>query len=145
MSNHGLFQITQKIFIVHNNQVLVMKDHKSGAGDLPGGRMDQGEFFEDWMNSLNREMLEEMGSDFKIEINSEPIFIHKHLVNIGNHPCLVIAYIAKYISGEIKISDEHDYFKWVSIDSYNPEELFSEYMLDIMNLFLKRFRNGIYK
>lgn len=144
MSKHGLFQITQKLFVMKENKLLVMKDHKSGAGDLPGGRMNQEEFFQDWMISLNREIEEEMGSDFKLNISKEPIFIHKHLVNDGNHPCLVIAYFAKYISGEILISDEHDFYKWVEIDSYKPEELFSEYMLEIINLFLERYKNGLY-
>ena len=40
-SKHGLFQITQKVFIRKGNLLLIMKDKKSGAGDLPGGRNTQ--------------------------------------------------------------------------------------------------------
>ncbi|MBK8399411.1 MAG: NUDIX domain-containing protein [Leptospiraceae bacterium] len=137
-SKHGLFQITQKVFIRNGNFLLVMKDKKSGAGDLPGGRMNQDEFFEDWMDSLNRELEEELGSNFNVEINPNPIIVHKHLVNDGNHPCVIIGYDAVYKSGEISISDEHDFYKWVDISSYKPEELFSEYMLDAVNVYLKR-------
>ena len=49
-SKHGLFQITQKVFIRNGNLLLVMKDKKSGAGDLPGGRMNEDEFFLDCRN-----------------------------------------------------------------------------------------------
>lgn len=137
-SKHGLFQITQKVFIRNGNLLLVMKDKKSGAGDLPGGRMNQDEFFSDWMVSLNRELEEELGKSFKVEINPNPIIVHKHLVNDGNHPCIIIGYDGKYISGEIEISDEHDYFKWVDVNDYKADELFSEYMLEAVNVYLKR-------
>ena len=135
---HGLFQITQKVFIRNGNLLLVMKDKKSGAGDLPGGRMNQDEFFLDWMDSLNRELAEELGNNFKVKVNPEPILVHKHLVNDGNHPCVIIGYDAIYESGEISISEEHDFFKWVDVTNYKPEELFSEYMLDAANIYLKR-------
>lgn len=45
MSNHGFFQITQKLFLRDGNQLLVLRDRKSGHGDLPGGRMNEDEFF----------------------------------------------------------------------------------------------------
>jgi 8-oxo-dGTP diphosphatase len=137
-SKHGLFQITQKVFIRKGSELLVLKDHKSGQGDLPGGRMNQSEFFEDWLISLDRELKEEMGEQFIVNIFAEPIFVHKHLVNDGNHPCLIVAYKGEFQSGDIQISDEHDYFKWVDIYTFNPSEFFSEYMLDAVNLYLLR-------
>ncbi len=137
-SKHGLFQITQKVFIRNGNLLLVMKDKKSAAGDLPGGRMNEDEFFSDWMHSLKRELAEELGNDFHVKINPNPILVHKHLVNDGNHPCIIIGYDGLYESGEISISDEHDFFEWVDVNTYKPEKLFSEYMLDALNAYLKR-------
>ncbi|HMV41102.1 MAG TPA: NUDIX domain-containing protein [Leptospiraceae bacterium] len=139
MSKHGLFQITQKVFIRKDDLLLVMKDKKSGAGDLPGGRMNQDEFFGDWMDSLKRELEEELGSEFQVDISPKPILVHKHLVNDGNHPCVIVGYSGVYRSGEISISDEHDFFKWVDVKTYQPDELFSEYMLDAVKLYLKEF------
>ena len=138
---HGFFQITQKVFIRKNNLLLVMKDKKSGQGDLPGGRMNVDEFFQDWLLSVYRELEEELGPEFKIKIEPTPYFIHKHLVNDGNHPCIIIAYTANYISGDIKISDEHDFYKWVDVYSYEANELFSEYMLEAVNLYLNRCKH----
>ncbi len=140
MNDHGFFQITQKAFIRNGNYLLVLRDKKSKQGDLPGGRMNQEEFFKDWLDSLKREIQEELGNDFQIQIDSNIILVHKHLVTLGNHPCIILGYHAKYVSGELKISEEHDYWEWVNVYSFQPEKLFSEYMLDAVKLYLNRFQ-----
>lgn len=140
MSNHGFFQITQKAFIRNGKYLLVLRDKKSGEGDLPGGRMNQEEFFGDWLDSLKREIREELGTSFQVSIEPNIILIHKHLVNLGNHPCVIFGYHAKYISGELSISDEHDYYEWVDVYTFKPQVLFSEYMLEAVQLYLDRFK-----
>jgi 8-oxo-dGTP pyrophosphatase MutT (NUDIX family) len=121
MSDHGFFQITQKAFIRKGDLLLVMRDKKSGEGDLPGGRMNQNEFFEDWIVSLKRELEEELGTSMKLKISEDVVLIHKHRVNLGNHPCVILGYDCEYISGEINISDEHDFFEWVDIKTFKAE------------------------
>ncbi|MCB1177957.1 MAG: NUDIX domain-containing protein [Leptospiraceae bacterium] len=139
MSSHGFFQITQKAFIRKGDKLLVMRDYKSGEGDLPGGRMNQDEFFDDWLDSLKRELAEELGESFRINLKEDIILVHKHRVNLGNHPCVILGYHADYISGDIKISDEHDYFDWVDIKTYKPEVLFSEFMLEAVKQYIKKY------
>ena len=51
---------------------------------------------------------------------------------------VIIGYDGVFLSGEISISDEHDFFQWVDVNTYKPDELFSEYMLDALNVYLKR-------
>ncbi len=140
MSEHGFFQITQKAFIRKGNLLLVMRDKKSGEGDLPGGRMNQNEFFEDWIESLKRELEEELGSSMKLNISNDVVLVHKHRVNLGNHPCIILGYDCEYLSGEIKISDEHDFFEWVDIKTFKPETFYSEYMLEAVCKYLSRFK-----
>ena len=139
MKEHGYFQITQKAFIRKNNFLLVMKDKKSGEGDLPGGRMNQDEFFGDWLVSLNRELQEELGNNLQLKIYPEVILVHKHFINLGKHPCIILGYHADFLGGEIQISEEHEYYEWVDIKTYKPELLFSEYMLDAVKLYLKNY------
>ncbi|EOQ88754.1 hypothetical protein LEP1GSC202_0937 [Leptospira yanagawae serovar Saopaulo str. Sao Paulo = ATCC 700523] len=139
MSKHGFFQITQKLFLRDGDLLLVLRDKKSGHGDLPGGRMNEDEFFNDWTESIFREIDEELGSNIKIEVNPVPIFVHKHRVNEGNHPCIIIAYEAKCLEGKVNLSDEHDYMEWVNIQSFDPKKLFSEYMLEAVQLYLKEY------
>ncbi|XDD46308.1 NUDIX domain-containing protein [Leptospira sp. WS39.C2] len=139
MSKHGFFQITQKLFLRDGNSLLVLRDQKSGHGDLPGGRMNEDEFFEDWSESISREIKEELGESIKIEVNPVPIFVHKHRVNEGNLPCIIIAYDAKLLAGKVQLSDEHDFMEWVDIKSFDPKKLFSEYMLDAVQLYLTKY------
>lgn len=136
MSEHGFFQITQKAFIRKGNLLLIMKDKKSGEGDLPGGRMNQKEFFEDWLESLNRELQEELGNNIQININPEVILIHKHMVNLGKYPCIILGYDCEYVSGEIQISEEHDFFQWVDMNTFQASDFFSEYMLEAVQKYI---------
>ncbi|WP_061247983.1 NUDIX domain-containing protein [Leptospira alstonii] len=139
MSKHGFFQITQKLFLRKGDELLILRDRKSGLGDLPGGRMNEDEFFEDWTLSMKREIEEELGSQVRIKISPKPLFVHKHRVNEGNFPCVIIAYHAEFLEGEIILSDEHDYIAWERVQSYKPSPLFTEYMLDAVNLYLKEY------
>ena len=75
----------------------------------------------------------------QLEILPEIILVHKHRVNLGNHPCIILGYHVKYISGSIEISDEHDFFRWVDVENYKPETLFSEYMLEAVQVYLKKY------
>lgn len=136
---HGSFQITQKVFIRDGEKLLILRDRKSGFGDIPGGRMNEDEFFQDWLLSLKREVEEELGTDFKIAIDPKPFLVHKHRVLMGNHPCIIIGYKAKYISGTIQMSDEHDFMDWVDAKTYKMSDLFSEYMLEAMEIYQKEY------
>ncbi|MDV6234117.1 NUDIX hydrolase [Leptospira ellisii] len=144
MSKHGLFQITQKLFLRKGKEFLVLRDRKSGLGDLPGGRMNEDEFFEDWILSMEREIGEELGPNVRIDVRQKPLFIHKHRVNEGNFPCIIIAYHADFLGGEIVLSEEHDYMAWENVNSYDPGSLFSEYMFDAVNLYLKEYASLVY-
>ena len=140
VSKNGLFQLTQKLFLRDKDHLLVLRDKKSGTGDLPGGRMTEGEFFGDWRISLMREIEEELGTSLTLEIDPEPVFTKKHRVEEGNFPCIILAYRANFLTGEIRLSDEHDYFEWVDLKTYNPKILFSAYMLDAVEFYIQHFK-----
>lgn len=76
--------------------------------DIPGGGMNFGEKAEE---SLHREIMEEVGIEIEIE---KPLrvwnFIKNDLHVVG------ITFLAKYVSGEIKLSGEHSAYKWISKD-----------------------------
>ena len=135
---HDCFQITQKVFIRDGSKILVMRDRKSGYGDLPGGRMSEAEFFGDWMDSVKRELSEELGDEISLEILPEPVFVHRHRVNDENFPCIIVAYQAKFLGGKIHMSDEHDFMDWVELESFAFDSLFSEHMLDAINYYKKK-------
>jgi 8-oxo-dGTP pyrophosphatase MutT (NUDIX family) len=119
MSEHGFFQITQKAFIRKGNLLLIMKDKKSGEGDLPGGRMNQKEFFENWIDSLKRELQEETGI-LECHLLRESQFLETEPYSQNK--------VARYYLGEVTTQNvsllpnpengiiEHHEYRWLTYD-----------------------------
>lgn len=103
-----------------NDEILVLRRHpKSRTNphkwELPGGKVDPGEFFDD---ALIREIKEETSLDGKIGDFCEAVqddYVHKRTVQI-------IMYL-KDLKGEVKISDEHDDWMWAGLDKIKELEL----------------------
>lgn len=73
--------------------------------DIPGGRMKFGESVEE---SLKREVEEEIGINIEVEKPSRVWgFVKEALHLVG------ITFLAKYISGEVKLSEEHTKHEWI--------------------------------
>jgi len=119
-----LFEIGVRAIIMKDGKVLILKRasgniRSADKYDLPCGGVERGENMED---ALNREILEETG--LKAEIgpllsisDSEKDYAsdEENESNIKVFRKLII-YLAFYKSGEVKLSDEHQSFEWLSID-----------------------------
>lgn len=79
--------------------------------DLPGGNLD---FGEDTIKGITREIKEETG--LKIE-NIKPFDAESH-INKKNEFWVTIAYTAKTKSDKIKLSFEHNDFKWIDKEEF---------------------------
>jgi len=97
--------------IIENEQGNILiarrREGKSQAGmwEFPGGKVEQNETVE---ACLQRELLEEMN----IAIDPYELFaVNEH--DYGTIQIRLIAYKAKYRSGEIQLID-HDHYRWVS-------------------------------
>ena len=118
MPQDQLFYVGQKALIEKDGEVLILNDPLFGL-DLPGGKVQVGEL--DFEKALKREVKEE--TDFEIEIG-RPFFRGyfefpkntKHR-NAGKK-IFVIFYIAKYISGDLQLSEEHNKYFWVNKKTY---------------------------
>lgn len=110
---HGLFKITQNIFLVNEEGGLLLLQHNSGKWLLVGGRLNVSER---WDNGLRREVKEETGiSDFSIDgILQVDNWEHKGLHQYG------VFFVGKTKKeNKISLSDEHINYKWVK----NMEEI----------------------
>lgn len=131
MKNDALFCIGQKAFIEKDGKVLILNDPVEGL-DFPGGKIQEGEAKDgdasSLIRSLQREVLEETGLEIEV-FNPFAVWYHEFPKNHRNYPKIVylIGFKCKYKSGELKLSDEHDNFKWVDKDSYKEIDDGSDY------------------
>lgn len=122
MKKDALFCVGQKAFIEKGGKVLVLNDHGYGV-DFPGGKIQEGEAksgdTESLINSLKREVREE--TSLEIEVG-EPFAVWYHEFAEGHRNfgkvVYCVAFRCKYVSGEVKLSTEHDTFKWVDKNDY---------------------------
>ena len=116
MEQDETFYVAQKAFIRKGDEVLVLSDPIEGL-DYPGGKVQIGEI--DLKDSLKREVLEE--TNIKIEVG-RPFFVTSETFKRGeyaNKRVFIIAYECDYISGDMKLSKEHDNFVWVDKNDYS--------------------------
>lgn len=117
MENEQQFYLVQKAFIRKGDSILVLNDPEEGL-DYPGGKIQKGE--EDQIGALKREVMEETG--LKINIG-KPFFTaidkypenHRH----SGKMFFIVFYECEYVSGEIRLSDEHDNFSWVDKSNFS--------------------------
>lgn len=117
------YGLTMRGIVKNNNdEILILRRHpKSKTNphkwELPGGKLEKCEFFDE---GLIREIKEETDLDVKVGDFCEAVqddYPHKRTVQL-------IMY-AKDITGEVKISDEHDDWKWASINEIKSLEITS--------------------
>jgi 8-oxo-dGTP pyrophosphatase MutT (NUDIX family) len=122
MTNEALFHVGQKAFIEKDGKVLVLYDPIEGL-DFPGGRIKEDEAIDNQPSSLikalKREVLEE--TNLKIDV-LDPFVVWYHVFSKGHRNYGNVVYLVgfrcKYKSGEVKLSNEHNKFKWVDKNNY---------------------------
>lgn len=110
------FYVGQKAFILRGNEVLVIGDPREGL-DFPGGKIQEGET--DLVESLKREVREETGLEIEVGapfVTWTNTFPSHH--KLAGKQVYLVGYRCNYVSGEVRLSDEHDKFQWVTRDNY---------------------------
>lgn len=126
------FHVSQKLFVVNEKQeLLILKDARNAYYDFPGGRLDKDEFATPLLDSLRREVAEELGKDVSLTIYEGVVAVARECLWNRILGCLdydrhvfIIFYEAQYRGGEIVLSDEHESYQWVECATFKPEELF---------------------
>ncbi|MEQ9366761.1 MAG: NUDIX domain-containing protein [Leptospirales bacterium] len=142
----ALFQITLKVFLCSDDRFLVLKDAAAQAGDLPGGRFGPGEIYRPWRESVLRELGEELGERIAAaaKVEPDPLFYFPHFVTESGYEALGIAYRARIDNVDhrdaVRLSAEHDWFDWVSINDYQAAPLFVDHLRDAVRRFQKLAR-----
>lgn len=146
---HDHYQISLKLLIKNSqNEVLLLKveNHSkyNGFYDFPGGRINEDEFETDVLEILNREVKEEIGQDLKfLLLQNNPLAYGRHedfsRTYNKNVRYFYLLFEAEYLSGEVKISNEHVKFVWMPYDYIkdNLEKLFVSGLLECAQMYFK--------
>ncbi len=108
-----LFIIAVAAIIIKKDKLLMMKrssHKKTGAGlwETLSGKVQHDE---DPYNAVKREIQEE--SSLQVEVEKTPIdFYMIPRTNLAKPQVFLIVYKAKYLSGDVILSDEHSEYSW---------------------------------
>ncbi|HEX3032870.1 MAG TPA: NUDIX domain-containing protein [Bacillota bacterium] len=107
------FGISTHSIILQDHQFLVTKrppTAKFGANrwDTPGGTLDIGEQPE---TGLAREILEETGLTVTVD---KPVIVHSKMVLEKDKQLIYLIFLCHYVTGEVKLSNEHTEYRWVT-------------------------------
>ena len=95
--------------------------------DIPGGRINPGTpLFE----NLKREVMEETG----LEIVGEPKLLAAQDILRPQKHIVRLTYIGQSI-GEVKLSEEHNEYRWLTLDEVQVLEPMDEYFKEVFNKF----------
>ena len=100
--------------------------------DIVGGRINPGASL---IENLKREVVEETGLD----ITGEPKLITaQDILRIAGKHIVRLTYIGE-ADGEVSLSDEHDDYKWLSLEDISKLEPMDTYFKEV----LKKFYNDL--
>lgn len=91
-----------------------------GYYDYPGGRINGGELTLPYAEIIAREMTEEVGADVTYKGDfCNPVSTGKYIYysrKLERESCIFMLFFkAKYLGGDIKISEEHIGYKWIDL------------------------------
>jgi 8-oxo-dGTP diphosphatase len=114
-----------KAFIAKESKVLLLNDPNYGL-DLPGGKIQEGEM--DLTGALRREVDEETGLAIEVGRPFVTWFdpIHPVFVQTGV-PVLLIGYGCRHVAGDVRLSEEHDAYRWIDLAEIDDVEDGSNY------------------
>jgi 8-oxo-dGTP diphosphatase len=134
MQEDELFFVGQKAIFEHNGSILLLNDPDIGD-DLPGGKIQVGE--SDFAEALKREVREETTLEITVGqllgIASKP-FANPKTDREKNKRIFLVVYACTYLSGELKLSHEHDTYKWVTKENYKSE-VTTEWIVKYLELY----------
>ncbi|MDD5738818.1 MAG: NUDIX domain-containing protein [Candidatus Pacebacteria bacterium] len=149
------YQVSLKVFLKNDKgEVLILSSREDsiykGFYDLPGGRINFDEFKTPFDKIIKRELTEEIG-EVKFDLTLKPVGLGRASSTKTESPlggpahALNVFFEAKYIKGDIKISEEHTGFQWVKLTKDNLEQYFKIAILEGAKMYLENLGGDSYK
>lgn len=105
-----VFEVGLKAFIVRERRLLVLREAGTGYWEIPGGRIDVGEEARDQKDVLRREIREELGEHFDVEMGPlVTTWIRRRPTDF----VFLVGRLCRHRAGEPTLSHEHVEHAWV--------------------------------
>lgn len=116
LNNHALYQVATKALIFNGDKVLVLHTPDNYI-DFPGGRVDESERDIPWSEALKREISEEVGDNFQVDIG-QTLFVSKRYFQKAGKDTHIAAifFECKFVGGDVTLSDEHGNHSWMTME-----------------------------
>lgn len=128
MNHKGKMDFGVKALILKDDKFLAMHNRgvEEDLWELPGGRMEFGETHEE---TLAREIMEETG----LKVKPIKLLDTWNLMLRVDYQIAGIIYLCQLEEGEVKLSDEHDAFKWIPIDNKSLGLMYPVFRVKMLN------------
>ena len=132
--DYANYHVGLKVLLRRGEEFLFLTDAKWNKFDLPGGRIDNIEHYTPLSEIIDRELQEELGEDIKYKLGKPILHFRRHFERESkNFHVFLVVFEGEYLSGEIKLSDEHSKYQWINPmnaslvagDFFNEEEFFA--------------------
>ena len=144
-----LFQISLKAILEDGEgRILGLKNTPDSSVaefyDLPGGRIGSDELEAAYADILARELEEEIGTAVRYELEPHPVSLGRHNYYSKERGCdnsvLMVFFRAKYLGGEVRISEEHVGYEWIDPRAAALESYFTAGWLEGLRGYLEQKR-----
>lgn len=127
MSGYANYHVGMKLLLWKGNEVLLLKEAKTGKLDLPGGRIDDSEDNISLFDVLKREVTEELGTQVAYEVGPF-LFHYRRFRPEKNVRIFSNVFGGTYLGGDIELSGEHSSYEWTNpfTREFSKEEFFNE-------------------
>ncbi len=114
-------RVAAKAFIIRNNSFLLLERRRSDSEhhpeyDIPGGGIENDETY---LQALEREIAEETGLKANIR---QPLRAWNYSEKKGEM-LYGVTFAADYVSGTVRLSDEHQSWQWIDFDNLETLDL----------------------
>lgn len=136
----AVFEVSLKVLLTndHGEQLILLarSDNKNWSNkyDLPGGRINNDEIKTDFLTLVAREVTEEVGQ-VNYRLRPDPVAMSMWQYR-GECKKMFILFEASYISGKIKLSEEHNHFTWQSVRDPKVRNRFPSVLKKLLNNYI---------
>ncbi len=115
------FWIGQKAVIERDGRILLLDGPKNHV-DLPGGKIQEGEAVSGELASLHRSLMREVFEETGLTIIvGDPVAVNNlafpRTHTYAGRLLYLVAFRCSWVSGEVRLSDEHSTYRWIGPDA----------------------------